>query len=86
MGFFYIDNGMLCVLISSTKENTQLMLRKLGKKPNMQPDLALKLTLIRSNCLCLEHIFMGLKVFEPLKFYCRWKKYTGVYRILIDYT
>ena len=36
----------------------------------MQPDLALRLTLISSNYSCLEHIFMVPKVFEPLKFYC----------------
>ena len=36
----------------------------------MPPDLALCLTLIRSNYPCLEHIFMVPKVFEPMKFYC----------------
>ena len=36
----------------------------------MLPDLALWLTLISSNYLCLEDILMVPKVFEPLKFYC----------------
>ena len=36
----------------------------------MPPGLALRLTFIRSNYPCLEHIFMAPKVFEPLKFYC----------------
>ena len=38
----------------------------------MLPDLALQLTLITcsSNYLCLEHIFMVPKMFEPLKFDC----------------
>ena len=36
----------------------------------MPPDLALWLTLISSNYPCLKHIFMVLKVFEPMKFYC----------------
>ena len=36
----------------------------------MPPDLALWLTLISSNYPCLEQIFMDLKVFEPLMFYC----------------
>ena len=40
----------------------------------MPPDLALLLTLISSNYLCLEHIFMVPKVFEPLKFYCSLKE------------
>ena len=38
-------------------------------------DFALWLTLISSNYLCLEHIFMVPKVFDPLKFSCisyRW--------------
>ena len=35
----------------------------------MPPDLALLLTLISSNYAYLEHIFMVLKVFEPVKFY-----------------
>ena len=34
------------------------------------PDLALRLILISSNYLCLEHIFMVPKVFEALRFYC----------------
>ena len=34
------------------------------------PDLALWLTVISSNYLCLEHIFMVPKLFEPLKFHC----------------
>ena len=36
----------------------------------MPPDLALLSTLIGSNYLCLELIFMVPKVFEPLKFDC----------------
>ena len=36
----------------------------------MPPDLALFLTLIGSNYLCLELIFMDPKVFESLKFDC----------------
>ena len=39
--------------------------------PVMPPDLALYLTLIRSNFPCLEHTFVVPKVFEPLIFYCR---------------
>ena len=38
--------------------------------PIMPPDLALLSTLIGSNYLCLELIFMVPRVFEPLKFYC----------------
>ena len=41
----------------------------------MPPKLALWLTLISLNYPCLEHIFMVIKVFKPLKFYCilnRW--------------
>ena len=34
----------------------------------MPPDLALWLILISLNYPCVEHIFMVLKVFEPLKF------------------
>ena len=41
----------------------------------MPPDLSLWLTLISSNYLCLEHIFMMVpKVFEPLKFDCSIKR------------
>ena len=36
----------------------------------MPPDLSLLSTLIGSNYLCLELIFMAPKVFEPLKFDC----------------
>ena len=36
----------------------------------MTPDFALWLTLISSNCLRLEHIFMVPKVLEPWKLYC----------------
>ena len=36
----------------------------------MPPDLALCVILIISNYPCLEHPFMVLKVFEPLKFDC----------------
>ena len=36
----------------------------------MPPNLALLSTLIGSNYPCLELIFMGPKVFEPLKFDC----------------
>ena len=36
----------------------------------MPPDLALWLTLISSNYPCLDHLFMTLTVFEPLKFGC----------------
>ena len=38
----------------------------------MPPDLALLSTLIGSNYPCLELIFMVPKVFEPLKFDCKW--------------
>ena len=41
----------------------------------MPPNLALRLTLIRSNYPCLEHIFMAPNVFEPLKFYCSYYFY-----------
>ena len=47
----------------------------------MSLDPALWLTLISSNCSCLEHIFMIPKVFEQLKFYCIICKiilYTGI--------
>ena len=36
----------------------------------MPPDPALLLTLNSSNYPCLEHIFIGPNVFEPLKFDC----------------
>ena len=36
----------------------------------MPSDLALRLTLISSNYLCFENIFMVPKVFEPSKFCC----------------
>ena len=38
--------------------------------PIMPPDLVLWLTLSSQHYSCLEHIFMALKVFEPLKFCC----------------
>ena len=38
----------------------------------MPPDLALSSTLTGSNYPCLELIFMVPKVFEPLKFDCRY--------------
>ena len=40
----------------------------------MHSDLALRLTLISSNYPCLEHIFMVLEVFVPLKFLGIWKQ------------
>ena len=46
----------------------------------MPPDLALLSTLIGSNYSCLELIFMVPKVFEPLKFDC---KYTVVNDLLL---
>ena len=44
--------------------------RKSRRYPYVTPELAVWLTLISSHYLCLEHIFMVPKVFEPLKFYC----------------
>ena len=38
--------------------------------PDLAPDLALLSTLIGSNYLCLELIFVVPNVFEPLKFDC----------------
>ena len=46
------------------------MLKKIKEILIVPPDLALFLTLIDSNYPCLELIFMGPKVFEPLKFDC----------------
>ena len=42
----------------------------------MPPDLALLSTLFGSNYPCLEQIFMVPKVFEPLKFDCKWENLT----------
>ena len=36
----------------------------------MPPDVMIWSTLFSSNYLCLEHILMVPKVFEPLMFYC----------------
>ena len=51
--------------------------------------VALLLTLIIPNCPCFEHLFMGPKVFEPLKFCCImiWKvcKFT-ISRSMAGYT
>ena len=74
----HIENGILCVLIRITSmrqfywEHTiYLHVTENWKDiPILTPDLALWLTLISSAYLCLEHIFMVPKVFEPLKFYC----------------
>ena len=40
--------------------------------PIMPPDLALLSTLTGSNYPCLKLILMVPKVFEPLKFYCKY--------------
>ena len=47
-----------------------IMLKNRKDTPLMPPDLALRLTLISSNCPYLEHIFMVPMVFELLKFAC----------------
>ena len=75
---FYSENGILYVLnrIASMRlfywEHTKYLHVKENREniPIMPPDLALWLTLIRSNYPCLEYIFMVPKMFEPLKFYC----------------
>ena len=67
--FFYIENGILCVLIRIASQPT-FILQKIKEILIMSPDLALLSTLIGSNFPCLEQIFMVPKVFEPLKFYC----------------
>ena len=77
---FHIDNGMLCVLIKIASmrsfkwEHTTFLHVKENWKdiPIMPPDLVLLLTLISLTSPCLKHIFMLLKKFEPLKFYCNW--------------
>ena len=76
--FIILINGILCVLIrvASTRrflwENTIYHHVKENRKDIfiMPPDPALWLSLISSNYLCLELIFMVPKVFELLKFYC----------------
>ena len=53
------------------RTQTYLRVKEIRKDiPIMPPDLALWLTLIRSNYPCLENIFMVPKVFELLEFYC----------------
>ena len=54
------------------------MLKEMKNIAIMPPDLALWLTLIVSNYLYLEHIFMVPKVFEPMKFYCAVFVNTGI--------
>ena len=74
---YYIDNGMLCILIGIASmrrfqlEHTTYHHIKGNREgiPMMPSELALWLTLISSNYPCLQHIFMIPKVLEPLKFY-----------------
>ena len=65
---------MYCVW-GDSNENIYFILHiKENRKyiPIMLPDLALWLALISSNYPSLKHIFMVPKVFEPLKFDCRY--------------
>ena len=75
---FYIENDILCVpnrLATSRRfcwvHPTYLHIKENRKRiPIVPPDLALWLTLISSNYPYLKHIFMVLKMFEPLKCCC----------------
>ena len=83
--FFIILKMVYCVYPlesprwGDSNENTKtyLHVEENGKDIAVIPaHLALWLTLISSNYPCLEHIFMGPKLFEPLKFYCILKHFT----------
>ena len=79
--FFFILKMVNCLFSlesprwGDSNENTQktFMLKYREDISIMPPHLALWLTLISSNYPWLEHIFIVLKVFEPLKFYCSYK-------------
>ena len=67
---FYIENGILCVLIriASLRRFLWEQTTYIHVKGHR------KYTLISSNYPCLEHILMAPKVFKPLMFYCTWFK------------
>ena len=66
------------------KHTTYLLVKENQKdKLVMPPDFALWLTLISSNYLCLKHIFMVPKVFEPLKIYIWLKRQRCRVRYLV---
>ena len=84
----YIENDNTCIvcthynrldeaILMRTHNITYFHIKEKRKKYTrliMTPDFALWFTLISSNCLRLENIFMVPKVFEPWKLYCIYLK------------